>query len=144
MLGDVSTTEQISQVISQATAPAFLLGAVSAFISLLISRMNRIVDRSSSFTAIAEEDTANAHLKAALPRLKRRAKLLNKAIEFAVISGIFTTMLVILAFMSAFFNLRHEYGAALMFTIALAFFIASLVALLLDVRSALQDLDLYV
>jgi hypothetical protein len=28
------------------TAPAFLLGAVAAFVSVLISRMNRIIDRS--------------------------------------------------------------------------------------------------
>jgi hypothetical protein len=40
------TSTQLSQVIAQVTAPAFLLGAVAAFISVLISRMNRIsIDR---------------------------------------------------------------------------------------------------
>jgi hypothetical protein len=37
-----SSVTQIAQVISQVTAPAFLLGTVAAFTSVLISRMNRI------------------------------------------------------------------------------------------------------
>ena len=36
---------QLSQVISQSTAPAFLLGAVAGFVSILLGRMNAIVDR---------------------------------------------------------------------------------------------------
>ncbi|HET7882493.1 MAG TPA: hypothetical protein VFL55_16525 [Acetobacteraceae bacterium] len=31
---------QLSQMISQATAPAFVLGAVAGFISILLGRMN--------------------------------------------------------------------------------------------------------
>ncbi|MDL2400408.1 DUF2721 domain-containing protein [Rhizobium mayense] len=144
MLTEVATAEQISRVISQATAPAFLLGAVAAFISVLITRMNRIVDRSNFLGALPEDHPGRNNLKLVLPRLKRRARLLNKAIECAVISGICTTVLVILAFASSFLNLRHEYGAAIMFSIALMFFAASLVALLLEVRAAQHDLDFYV
>ena len=144
MLNDVTTAEQISRVISQATAPAFLLGAVAAFISVLITRMNRIADRSNVLSAFAGGDAGQSHLDVVLPRLKRRAKLLNKAIEFAVISGICTTVLVILAFASSLLNFKHEYGAAVMFSIALLFFAASLVKLLLEVRAALHDLDFYV
>lgn len=144
MLSEVATAEQISRVISQATAPAFLLGAVAAFISVLITRMNRIVDRSNFLGALPEGDPGRSRLEVILPRLKRRARLLNKAIEFAVISGICTTVLVILAFASSFLNFKHEYGAAVMFSVALLFFAASLVALLFEVRAALHDLDFYV
>jgi len=144
MLNEITTAEQISRVISQATAPAFLLGAVAAFISVLITRMNRIADRSNVLSAFAEGDNRRSQLQVVLPRLKRRARLLNKAIEFAVISGICTTTLVILAFASSLLNLKHEYGAAVMFSIALLFFAASLVTLLLEVRAALHDLDFYV
>ena len=44
MPSDTSSTIQLAQVIAQVTAPSFLLGAVAAFISLLIARMNRIID----------------------------------------------------------------------------------------------------
>jgi hypothetical protein len=38
---DVPSASQISQVIAQATAPAFLLGAVAGLISVLIGRLER-------------------------------------------------------------------------------------------------------
>jgi Protein of unknown function (DUF2721) len=75
---DNPSVAQLSQVISQVTAPAFLLGAVAAFISVLISRMNRIIDRSQALNAIADDDKAKAALKSDIPRLKRRATLLTK------------------------------------------------------------------
>jgi hypothetical protein len=143
MFTDLTTAEQLSRVISQATAPAFLLSAVAAFVSVLITRLNRIVDRINMLVGTASDDPKHTHLKAALPRLNRRAKLMNRAIEFAVISGIFTALLVILAFLSAFLSFRHEYGAGVLFIIALAFFIASLFTLWREVRAALQDLEFY-
>jgi hypothetical protein len=141
---DLATADQISRVISQATAPSFLLGAVAAFISVLITRMNRLADRSNALIAIPDDDPRWAHLKAVLPRLSQRARLMNRAIEFAVISGIFTTGLVILAFLSAFLRFRHEYGAGLMFILALMSFAASLITLWREVRAALKDLEYHV
>src|SRR5215470_14136865 len=115
-----------SQVIAQVTAPAFLLGAVAAFISVLIARMNRIVDRSQALNAITDDNPGKAELKADIPRLKRRAALLNKSILFAIISAIITSILVIVAFVTAYLNVPHEYGVGLFFVLALGFFTASL------------------
>lgn len=63
MLPDPPTVTQLSQIIAQVTAPAFLFGAVAAFISVLITRMNRIIDRSQAFNAIGPDDAAGAHLR---------------------------------------------------------------------------------
>ena len=98
---------QLSQVISQVTAPAFLLGAVAGFVSVLISRMNRIIDRSQALNAIADEDKLRGLLKSDIPRLKRRALLLNKAILYSTPSAIVTSAPIILAFMSCL----PQYGA---------------------------------
>jgi len=108
-------TDQLSTVISHATAPSFLLGAVSGFVAVLIGRMNGIIDRIRYLNAIADGDAARAHLRSDLPRLKRRAKLMNDAIFFAVASALCTTLLVILAFASALVGRRHEPFAAVMF-----------------------------
>jgi uncharacterized protein DUF2721 len=59
--------------------PCILLGAVAAFTSVLISRMNRIIDRLQALHAIRDDDASKAHLKLDIPRLKRRAALLNSA-----------------------------------------------------------------
>jgi hypothetical protein len=56
-------------VISQAAAPAFLLGALAAFIAVLVSRLNRIVDRTIVLNGIFDDDTVRLRLKADLPRL---------------------------------------------------------------------------
>jgi hypothetical protein len=45
MVPDTRSVSQLSHVISQAAAPAFLLGALAAFIAVLISRLNRVIDR---------------------------------------------------------------------------------------------------
>ena len=74
---DVPDTQQLAQVMSQATAPAFVLGAVAGFVSILLGRMTTIVDRIRSLNEISEDDRARAHLKSDIPRLQRRASLLN-------------------------------------------------------------------
>jgi len=130
---------QLSQVISQATAPAFLLGAVAAFISVLIGRLNRIVDRSLTLGAIDNNDPTK--VGGDILRLRRRARLMSKAIEFAVVAGIFTTLLVIVAFGSAALGLTHAYGAAVLFVVALCFFAAALICLWLEIRIAIGGLD---
>jgi hypothetical protein len=144
MPSTIATADQVARVISEATAPAFLLGAVAAFISVLITRMNRIVDRINVIIARPDSDADAAHMKALLPRLSSRLRLMNRAIEFALVSGIFTTMLVILAFVSAFWGWRHEYGAGILFVIALSFFVASLISLWREVRAAFRDIEYYI
>jgi uncharacterized membrane protein YgcG len=141
VITETPSVSQLSQVISQAIAPAFLPGALAAFISLLILRMNRVVDRSQSLNAI--DDAARARLKADLPRLRQRTALLNRAILYASISAIFATLLVMVAFVSAFFGIEHERGIAVLFIINLGFFAAALVNLARETRIALHEFDYY-
>jgi hypothetical protein len=140
---DTPSVSQLSQVISQAAAPAFLLGALAAFIAVLISRLNRIVDRSMILNAIPDDDTARSRLKADLPRLMRRAAMVNRAIFWAVVASISVTLLVIVAFITAFFELRHERGVAIFFLVSLGAFTVSLVDFAREVRIALSEFDHY-
>jgi hypothetical protein len=141
MISDTPSVSQLSQVISQAAAPAFLLGALAAFIAVLISRLNRIIDRTIALNAIADDDTVKSRLKADLPRLMRRAMIVNRAILWAVIGSIAVTVLVIVAFMSAFFEVQHERGVAVLFMIALGAFTVSLVDFAREVRIAVNEFD---
>lgn len=140
---DTPSVEQLSQVIVQVTAPSFLLGAVAGFVSLLVSRMNRVVDRIQVLNSISDGDETRAGLKEDIPRLKRRAQLLNKAILFAGTSAILTCLLVIVAFVSAFYQLRHEYGVAVLFIAAVGVFTAALANLIRETRISLHEYDMY-
>jgi uncharacterized protein DUF2721 len=131
--------DELSKVISDATAPAFLLGAVAAFVSVLIGRLNRIVDRSVALQGAP--GASQSEMSTNVERLHRRARLINRAIEYAVVSGIFTTVLVIVAFASAALGFSHAYGAAVLFVLALAFFATSLIFLWREVRMAVNTLE---
>jgi hypothetical protein len=48
---------------------------------------------------------------------------------------------VIVAFVSAYFNIAHEYGVGALFVVALCFFTASLVNLARETRIALHEYD---
>jgi hypothetical protein len=141
MIPDTPSVSQLSQVISQAAAPAFLLGALAAFIAVLISRLNRIIDRTIFINGIPQEDTLRYRLKADLPRLMRRAAMMNRAIFWAVVASISVTLLVIVAFVTAFFQLQHERGVAIFFLISLVAFAVSLVDFAREVRIALSEYD---
>jgi Protein of unknown function (DUF2721) len=92
---------------------------------------------------IADDDSPRARLKADIPRLKHRAQLMNKTIYLAVGSGICTTVLVILAFASAFVGIRHEQIVGVLFVVALGLLGAALLTFAREVRIALNESDHY-
>jgi hypothetical protein len=134
---------QLSQVMSEATAPAFVLGAVAGFIAILLGRLTMVVDRIRSLNEITADDTDRAHLKSDIPRLRQRAKLLNSAAYLAIVSGMCTSLLLVIGFVSAFFRLRHEYGAGLLFAVAIALLGGSLFRFAQEVRMGLSEPDHY-
>lgn len=134
-------TGQLSRVIAQSAPPSFLLGAVSGFVAVLMGRFNGILDRIRVVNAIEANDAARAGLRSDLPRLQRRAKLINDAMLLAIASAICTTLLVAIAFTSALLGIKHEPAAALMFLVALLLLCASLITLAREVRMALTAYD---
>ncbi len=137
---DSLSADRLSQAITHAIAPAFVLGAVAGFSSILSSRLEIIMARLRALNALPDTH-AKAHLKADLPRLKRRAKLTNQAIFFAVISGAIVASLLLIAFASVYLGIEHIYGAAVMFMIALVYLVAALVTFAVEVRIALTEYD---
>jgi uncharacterized protein DUF2721 len=136
------SVDQLARIIGNVAAPAFLLGAVAAFISVLVSRLNRVIDRAQFIYNIPDSDTSRSFLKGDLPRLRRRAEILNRALFWAVVAAILTAFIIIVAFVSALLHLSHEYGVALLFMAALVTFCASLIDLARETRIALHDNDL--
>jgi hypothetical protein len=131
---------QLSEVISQSIGPAFILGAVASFISVLVTRLNRIVDRCRTVTT----DTTSKRIvldKVVLSRLNERATLINRAIFWAIGSAFTTLLLMIVAFISAFLGLSHERGVGLMFLIALLLFCTSLTYFGREISIVMKDPD---
>jgi len=134
--------EQLGRIIGNVAAPAFLLGAVASFIAILFSRINRVIDRSQYIHSIRDDDVSRAYLKGDLPRLKLRAEMLSRSLRSSILSAMLTALIIIVSFISAFFNSPHEYGVAILFIGALIAFCASLVDLAREARIALHENDL--
>jgi hypothetical protein len=128
---------------SQATTPAFVLGAVAGFTSILLGRMGTIVERLRHLNEITNEDVSRGHLKADIPRLQARVRLLNSATRLALASGICTSLLLIVGFASALLRVRDEYGAAILFVVALALLGASLFRFGQEVKIGISEADEY-
>jgi hypothetical protein len=134
---------QLSQVIAQATAPAFMLGAVAGFVSILLARMNGVVDRIRHLNEISDDDRPRAHLKSDIPRLRRRLSLLSTATRLALGSGVCTSLLLCVGFASAFLRLQHVYGAAALFFLAVALMGVSLFRFGQEVALGVSEADHY-
>jgi hypothetical protein len=131
--GNVSDFDQLSQAISHATAPAFMLGAVAGFLSILVSRLQRVVDRTRALD-VTDFDASTP--------LAHRAVLLNHAIYLSVLSALSTAALLIVAFVCALFSINHRTGVALMFIVALVLLMAALVQMSREVRLAMKSMHL--
>jgi uncharacterized membrane protein YgcG len=136
---DPHPISHLSQVISQAVAPAFILGALAGFIGVLVTRLNRIIDRCR---ILAEGDQSQRERRPDdinFASLNARANLINIALFWAVASALVTLLLIIIAFADALFELPHERAAALLFIVALLLFGASLVNFGREIRIAIRD-----
>lgn len=133
--------DQLSQIISQVVAPAFLLGAVASFVSILASRMNGVIERMRYINDLPPEGHVKSRLKQDLPRLRRRVDLLQRSLLFAIGSGVAGAMLIVVAFGAALLHREHVWGTALLFTASMVLLCVSLCLLAVEVRIGLNEFD---
>ena len=109
---------KLAQIFSNAIAPAFFLGSVAAFVSLMTARLAIVNDGIKATMALEEGKPGADRARARLVPLARRAHLLADGIVLSLASGICATLLLASLFASQFFGLVHAYGAALLFIFA--------------------------
>ena len=141
MIDLVPDAKRLSEIFSQAIAPTFFLGTIAGFVSLMASRLSAVMQRVQALNAIAEDDPARAPLKGDLDRLKRRARFLNSGILAALYGGICATALLAILFLAAFFELKHAYGAPVLFVCATFFVGFALIRFAQEARIGLSEAD---
>ncbi|MHB2167708.1 DUF2721 domain-containing protein [Alsobacter sp. R-9] len=132
--------ERLTQIFANATAPAFFLGAVAAFVSLMTSRLAVVRDRAVKLQAAAQTKEKRIFIKQ-MKRLIRRARRLNDAIVLTLASGICATLLLTVLFMSQFLGEDHAYGAAVLFCTATLLLSAALYLFFDEARLARYESD---
>lgn len=111
----------IARVIDLAVAPVFLLTAISGTLSVLSTRLGRIIDRGRRLKemqvppASAEGGDIDTELKS----LAIRARLIHRAIRMCTTSALFVCLVIISLFLDALFSIQMEFFIAAMFMFAL-------------------------
>ena len=124
-----------SEVIQQSVAPAFLLGAVASFLSVLNLRYNRLIDLRSLIDS-AEMDPVLLERR---KLLARRARLLRRATILAIVSAATAAALIVISFAYALFNIPEQRGLPALFTISLVFLGVAFVEFGREVLSSRSD-----
>ena len=127
----VPDAAQLSRVMAEATAPAFVLGAVAAFVSALLGRMTSVIDRIRSLHEIADDDDARAHLRSDIPQLRRRARICTAQCCWRLPAEFARRWL------------QHIFGAAVLFALAVGLLGGSLFRFGQEVRIGVSEADHY-
>jgi putative Mn2+ efflux pump MntP len=143
MVTTPDSIDQLSQVISHVIAPAFMLGAVTSFVSIVTNRIDVVLGRIRILNAIPHDDPNRAHLKQDVQRLSRRLVLLRRCLMFTLTSGVVTMLLMIVSFALAILGVQHVWSVAILFTIALMLFCAAMLILGRDSTISVRDHDFY-
>jgi hypothetical protein len=132
----------IAHAIQLAVAPVFLLSGIGVLLGVLTNRLARIVDRarkvedSLHHATAADPDDARRQLQVAA----RRARFINVSITLGTIAALLVAIVVALLFASTFVPLNLAAYVALLFVLAMAALVGSLLSFLLEVRVAIAAL----
>jgi hypothetical protein len=134
----------VAHVIQLAIAPVFLLTAVGTLLSVLSTRLARIVDRGRVLRDRAshrtrEEQERDRH---ELSLLGRRRMRVNLAITSGVSAALFVCLLIITGFVGAYLHANVTLGLAGLFVLAMLAVVVALVTFLSEVFLAVQSVDL--
>src|SRR6202161_3346114 len=135
----------IAHLIQVALTPIFLISAIGVTLSVLTSRLARIVDRARDMEndlCRPDHRADDRELHAALGVLARRARYINAAITLITLSALFIALVVVMLFVNAFAHWELSAFIAIMFILSMLSFAAALTAFLLEVRIATTTLQI--
>ena len=124
----------IARVIGQATAPAFLLGAIAGMLSPLTGRLARISDRMHVIRGTHEATDDE------LKRLRRRAWQTKVSVACCVLGGSLIGGIVMLLLLDALLGYNNSRAIAILFIVVMNLFAAALLFFWLEVHTSLSGL----
>ncbi len=136
-------TVDIAHTIQLAIAPVFLLSSIGTFLTVLSTRLGRIVDRSRVLGArrktAPDEEWPRIDLETRW--LAQRRRTVNQAIGAATVAALLVCLLIAVAFLGSLVNVPTNSVLAVLFVVAMAAYVFSLVAFLREVIVASRAVE---
>jgi hypothetical protein len=131
----------IARTIQLAVAPVFLLTALGTLLSVLTSRLARVVDRARVLAARAvDAPRGSLTPEDELVILNRRRELVNQAITCATIAALLVCLVIASAFVAFMLERDLSVLMASLFIGAMAAFIAALLLFLREIVLTVSSL----
>ena len=139
-----SPVSAVTHAIQLSIAPVFLLSSVAAFMSVLSTRLGRIVDRARVLIDRLEASPPERHaaIREELLLLVRRRRLVNFAITCGVSAALFVCLLIAIAFVGSMVATDVTRGVAALFVLAMIAFVGSLLLFLREVLLAVASVQI--
>jgi hypothetical protein len=131
-------TTDIAHVIQMAIAPVFLLSSLGTILSVLSTRLGRIVDRTRVLLGLRDgaDEVRKVKIEAELKLLVSRRATINRSITFATAAALLVCVLIAVAFMGSLVDVNTGAAVATLFVLAMVAFISSLLFFLREVLVA--------
>jgi hypothetical protein len=142
---DAGVSQQIAaigEVVRLAVAPVFLLSGVGVVLTMLTSRLARVVDRARNLER-GESGTLEADLQelhGRLTTLALRARLLGTAIALCTVCALLVSTVVVSLFLGALLDLNLAFLIAVLFIVAMLSIIGGLLLFLREIFVATRTL----
>jgi uncharacterized membrane protein YciS (DUF1049 family) len=132
--------QTIADTIQLSLSPVFMLAGIGALLNVLAGRLARVIDRARELERLHPSSTGPEHDRYVweLRILDERMRLSNMSTLLAVSSAIVTCTVVALLFVAELGRFHIGRYVAVMFIVAMAMLIASLLGFLLEVRASLR------
>ncbi len=134
--------QDITHTIQLAVAPVFLLTALGTTLSVLTTRLGRIMDRARRVEARLrdEQSATRAASFAELRRLEGRVRLIYWALTLGTTAALLVCLLIAVAFLGYLFGAHAATVMALLFVAAMAAYVGALVLFLREVFAAVATM----
>lgn len=134
-LAAVPELSALGAAIQMAIAPVFLLSGVAAFLSVLNTRLIRVIDRTRLIeTHFPQEDDDIAELRT----LMRRRRYLNRSITFSTACALLVAFVIMVMFLGIVMHFPVVKVVVFLFVTAMFALIAALLSFLREVNLAVR------
>lgn len=140
----VPTISQLIPVLQTAIGPMILISGVGLLLLTMTNRLGRVIDRARTQTERLRTASGAARegIVAQLSILWRRARMVRSAITMAALSALAASLMIIVLFFTALWQLEVAWLISLLFVLCLLTLSGSLVVFILDINQSLAALRL--
>lgn len=135
---ELATASTVAHVIQLAVAPVFLLTSIAGLLSVLVSRLGRVIDRARLLEIrLAEATEAEAKLiHDELATLDRRSVLVSRAIALSTATALMICATIATLFLGGSLGFETGWTVSVLFVLAMLSMVAALLHFLREVMIA--------